>query len=311
MLTPLLLALLGAAALYLYTPDKPRRRLEARYAQPPSQFVTVKNTRLHIRDTGPPGAPALLFIHGFAASLQTWDAWSEALNPDFRTIRFDLPGFGLSAPDAENDYGTPRALAMVTALLDHLAIPRATLIGNSLGGNLAWHFAAAHPHRTDKLVLIAPAGFRPPGPPGKGPARIPLAIRMMRFILPMPLLRRNMQASYADPAKLTPALMKRYRDMLLAPGIRPAILERMRQMSWDDPVPILRSIGAPTLLLWGERDRLVPVANADDYLAALPHAQLVVLPNEGHAPQEEVPQASLVPLKRFLASTANTREDPA
>ena len=164
-----LAAVVLAALLYLYTPDKPRSVLEGRYAQPPSRFQDILGVRLHLRDTGPRDAPALILLHGFASSFQTWDAWSDALSARYRMVRIDVPGFGLSGPDPTDDYSDTRSLAVVEALMDHLALRRATLVGNSMGGNIAWRFAAAHPGRVARLVLIATAGIRPPGTPGKGP----------------------------------------------------------------------------------------------------------------------------------------------
>lgn len=302
-------ALLIAAGVYLYSPDKNRSVLEARYAPPPSQFITVQGIRLHVRDTGPKTAPTLLMLHGFGSSLQTWDAWSDALSPRFRMVRFDLPSFGLTGGDPSGDYSDGRTFQIMLALMDQLGIARATLVGNSMGGGLAWRFAAAHPDRTDRLVLISPEGFPTPGEqstrPGAGPPKIPFTLNLMRFVLPTPLLRMNIAPSYADPDKLTAQVMARYRDMLLVQGNRDAILARMMQMPQAnpgrrDPVPTLRTIQAPTLILWGEHDRLIPFANAADYVAALPHATLVALPTLGHVPQEEAPEISLPPLETFL-----------
>ena len=87
--------LLMVAVWWLYAPDKPRASLEARHATAPSQFLDVANLRLHLRDTGPRGAPAVIFLHGFASSLHPWEAVAAGLEPDFRVIRLDLPGFGL------------------------------------------------------------------------------------------------------------------------------------------------------------------------------------------------------------------------
>ena len=247
------------------------------------------------------GTP-LVLIHGYPLSGALFQFPRAGLASKFQVITLDLPGFGLTGPDPSGDYSDERSVAVVAALMDRLGLARATLVGNSMGGNIAWRFAAAHPDRTTKLVLISPAGFRPPGETGTRPTSLPFTIRMMRYVLPMPVLRMNMQASYADPSRLTPALMTRYRDMLLVPGIRSAILSRMLQTNWPDPVPILRSIQTPTLLIWGENDRLIPFRNSADYLAALPHATLAPLPGQGHAPQEEAPNLSLAPLRAFLAS---------
>ena len=307
----IVVALILAAGWYLYSPDKPQAALEAKYAPPPSKFVEILGTRLHIRDTGPPNAPTLLMLHGFASSLHTWEPWALALQSTHRVVRLDLPSFGLTGPDPTGDYSEARTQALLTALLDHLGIPRTTIIGNSMGGGIAWRYAVARPDRVDRVVLISPEGFRPPGeaPPTADPKsrKIPIMLQAMRYILPTPLLRMNIAPSYADPTKLTPDVVARYRDMLLAPGNRDAILARMLQMRTPDPAPLLPKLDKPVLLIWGENDRLIPFANSADYMRLLPHPQLAALPNIGHVPQEEAPQTALAPLLEFLKATAPNR----
>ena len=95
------------------------------------------------------------------------------------------------------------------------------------------------------------------------------------------MLRANLAVAYARPEPLSEATLMRYRDLLLAPSVRAAMLARMGTTVLHDPAPILARIQPPTLLLWGERDRMIPIANAADYLQDLPHAQLVRLPNLG------------------------------
>jgi pimeloyl-ACP methyl ester carboxylesterase len=102
---------------------------------------------------------------------------------------------------------------------------------------------------------------------------------------------------------MTDALATRYYDMMLVPGAREAMLARMQQTVLVDPVPALRRIQAPTLLLWGDQDQMIPFSNAADYQRALPHATLAPLPGLGHLPFEEAPQRSLVPLLEFLRAT--------
>ena len=290
-----------AVAAWLYTPDKPRAALEAEYAGPPSSFVPVLGLRLHVRDTGPATAPAIILLHGFGSSLQTWDDWARGLDGDHRVVRFDLPGFGLTGADPSGDYSDARAGAILLGLMDRLDIAQAALVGNSMGGRLAWQFAASHPARVTRLVLVAPDGFASPGMPyGKAP-ELGLAMRLLPYVMPTFLLRAMLAPAYADRAVMTDALVARYRDMMLAPGVRRAILARMSQTVLEPPEPALRRIVCPTLLLWGDRDAMIPVANAQDYLAALAHARLVVLPKVGHLPQEEQQAASLAALQHFLA----------
>jgi pimeloyl-ACP methyl ester carboxylesterase len=150
-------------------------------------------------------------------------------------------------------------------------------------------------------VLISPDGFASPGfQYGKAP-QVPALLHLMKYFLPRALMRMNLEPAYADPSRLSDAVIDRYYDLLLAPGNRGALLERMRQSVLEDPVPILRQIKIPTLLLWGEKDRLIPFTNATDYMAALPDATLVPFADLGHVPHEEAPTESLPPLERFLA----------
>jgi pimeloyl-ACP methyl ester carboxylesterase len=297
----LLGAVLLGAALWLYTPDKPRGVLEATYAGPPSAFAEVAGLRLHLRDSGPREAPAILMLHGFGSSLHTWEDWARLLEADHRVIRLDLPGFGLTGPDPTGDYSDARSMAVLRALLDRLGVARATLIGSSMGGRIAWAFAAAHPDRVAKLVLVAPDGFASPGVAYGRRQEVPALMHVLPYTLPRSMLRANLAAAYADPARMTEATVQRSYDLMLAPGVRRAIIARMGQVVLPEPVPLLRRITVPTLLLWGEQDRMIPIANAQDYLAALPDARLVALPGIGHVPMEEAPEATIAPLRDFLA----------
>ena len=106
--------------------------------------------------------------------------------------------------------------------------------------------------------------------------------------------------AYVSEAVLTDTLLTRYHDLLRAPGARLAMLMRLEQAVLTDPVPRLRTITAPTLLLWGEQDAMIPVDNASDYLAAIPGSTLVRLPGIGHLPQEEDPERALAPVRAIL-----------
>jgi pimeloyl-ACP methyl ester carboxylesterase len=295
------LVLLGA--LLLWTPDKRPEELEAKYAEPPSRFVDVAGLRLHVRITGPESAPAIVMLHGLGASLHTWEAWAAGL-PEYRVIRFDLPGFGLTGPDPTNDYSDTRSIAVITALLDELRVPRASLVGHSMGGRIAWQFAAAHPERVDRLVLVSPDGFASPGfEYGKAP-QVPAVASLMRYALPRFVLRMNLEPGYADPSVVTDELLTRYHDLLRAPGVRGALLERTRQIVLRDPAPILRRIRAPVLLVWGEQDAMIPFRHSADYLRLLPDSRLASVPGVGHLPQEEAPERGLEPVRAFLGAYA-------
>ncbi len=298
-----LLVALGAVVLlvfWLWTPDKPRSELQARYLAAPADLVRVGPWRLHVRDSGPKDAPAVVMLHGFGASLHTWEVWAQALSATHRVIRLDLPGNGLSEPDPSNDYTDARSTALVLALMDQLGVARASFVGHSIGGRMAWTLAARHPERTARLVLVAPDGFASPGFEYGKAAEVPAVLGAMRYVMPKAVLRMNLAPAYADPAFLTDELTTRYHDLMLAPGGRDAMLQRLQQTVLTDPRPMLATIAAPTLLVWGGADAMIPVANAQDYLRAVKGSQLVTLPGVGHLPQEEAAQASLQAVEGFL-----------
>jgi len=291
---------LFACACWAYTPDRSRAGLETKYRVAPTDYVEVAGIRLHLRDTGPRNAPVLVLLHGFGSSLETWDAWADALSGEYRVIRYDLPGFALTGPDPSGDYSEARGMQVLAALLDRFGIARAMLIGNSIGGKLAWEFAARYPPRVDKLVLISPDGFASPGFEYGRKAEAPAWLGIMRITLPRVLVRMSLAPAYGDPEALTPATVTRYWDLMRAPGARGAMVARLQQTVLTDPEPDLRRIQAPTLLLWGERDGMIPVGNAADYQRDLPSCRLVVLPGLGHVPQEEAPAVALAPVLAFL-----------
>lgn len=298
-----LLAAIGAVVLlsfWLWTPDKSRSELEARYLAAPGDLLQVGPWRLHVRDNGAKDAPVVVMLHGFGASLHTWEVWAQALSATHRVIRLDLPGHGLSEPDPANDYTDARSLQAVLALLDQLGVARASFVGHSIGGRIAWTLAAKHPERTERLVLVAPDGFASPGFEYGKAAEVPAVLGAMRYVMPKVVLRMNLVPAYADPSFLTDELTTRYHDLMLAPGARDAMFKRLQQTVLTDPVPLLATIAAPTLLLWGEADAMIPVANAQDYLGAVKGSRLVSLPGVGHLPQEEAAQASLRAVVDFL-----------
>jgi pimeloyl-ACP methyl ester carboxylesterase len=191
--------------------------------------------------------------------------------------------------------------------MDKLGLSRASLVGNSIGGRIAWTFAGTYPARVDKLVLVSPDGYASPGfEYGKTP-EVPMMVKLMSVILPKPLLTMSLKPAYAKPETMTDELATRYHDMMLAPGSRGALLARMAQTVLVDPVPILQKITAPTLLVWGEQDGMIPFTNSNDYLNAIAGSQRVSFKGVGHLPHEEAPETSISPVREFLLAPAPAR----
>jgi pimeloyl-ACP methyl ester carboxylesterase len=294
-------SLILLAALYLWTPDKSKAELEKVYGSPKNAYVTALGVNLHYQDTGlSKNTIPILFLHGFGASLQTWDTWAQALSDNYRVISVDLPGFGLTGEDPSGIYTDQRSVEVLEAFLKELNIPKVVLVGNSMGGKFAWQFAARYPNQVAKLVLISPDGYASHGMEyGKKPD-VPAVAQLYRYFFSKMFLAMNLEPAYANPNTLNDALVNRYYDLMLAPGVRGAILARMQQTVLQDPVPFLASIQVPTLLIWGEKDAFIPISNSNDYLKVMPNAKRVSLPNIGHLPQEEQPSIGLQALKEFL-----------
>jgi pimeloyl-ACP methyl ester carboxylesterase len=304
----LLLLLTALAAALSRAPDRPVEGLVARWAPPPSDFVELKGQLVHLRDEGPRGDPEpLVLLHGTAASLHTWEGWVRALRPQRRVITLDLPGFGLTGPFdgqyAHDDYRGDTYARFVLDLLDHLQVRRAVIGGNSLGGEIAWRIAAMAPQRVSALVLVDAAGpeFTPESAPiGFVIAQIPLLNRLTEWVLPRALVAQGVLNVYGDPAKVTPELVDRYFELTLREGNRRALGHRMRQVVRGEHAERIRSIKAPTLILWGGKDRLIPPAVGRVFERDIAGSRLVLFPDLGHVPQEEDPARTVEPVRAFL-----------
>ena len=299
-----MIAFLLALSVWLaWTPDKTEQVLLQSYSRPGTARLMVQQQPVFVQDSGPRDAPAILLLHGFGASLQAWDDWAPALEKNLRVLRIDIPGFGLSGPAVNQDYSDAADVARVIAVMDQLGVQQVIVAGHSMGGRIAWNLAAAHPERVSKLVLLSPDGFPDPNAKSDKTYEVPALLGLLPYSLPKWALRMGGVApAFADDSQLTPQMMQRYHDMMLAPGVRTALLERMRQTRNSDPVARLKSITVPTLLIWGEKDAFIPLSNAQDYLKAMPQARLVTLPGVGHVLHEEAPQASVQAVLDFLSA---------
>jgi len=311
-LVGVLLMLTALAVPLVRAPDRPVETLVARWAPPPSEFLDLGGQLVHYRDEGPRGDPApLVLLHGTSASLHTWEGWVRVLRGQHRVISLDLPAFGLTGPFAGPyaglDYTGPNYARFVLDVLDRLAVPRFSVAGNSLGGEVAWRIAAAAPQRVARLVLVDAAGYPISAehiPLGWQIARLPVLGRLAEHLLPRPLVAEGLHAVYADPAKVTDALVDRYFELTLRAGNRAALVGRARHWSPGEGVARVTGVRAPTLVLWGGRDRLIPPALAQRFAADIPGARVQLFDDLGHVPQEEDPARTVAAVQAFLAEPA-------
>ncbi len=304
--TPLILVMLAVLITLVMSGcarDKSVRDLRAKWAPPPSTFLTIDGMDVHMRDEGPRDDPApIILLHGTSASLHTWEGWVDGLKDKRRVISLDLPGFGLTGPFPNDHYDMDHYVSFLNDFLTNLHIKHYVLIGNSFGGNLAWHMALAHPSQVDRLVLVDAAGYdyQPKSIPiGFRIAQMPLLNHIMEYVLPRRMVASSVRNVYADDSKVTSALVDRYYDLTLRAGNRHALVQRFKIPIGVDAYRI-HLVTAPTLLLWGAQDQLVPLEYGQKFNQDIKGSQLVVLDHLGHVPQEEDPARSLAPVKAFL-----------
>lgn len=284
-------------------------RLEIVYASSESRILPLENgLRVHYRDVGPRNAPAIVLVHGFSASLHTWEPWVAHLKRDYRVISLDLPGHGLTNCLEEGRIGTEQFVQTVDAVTRALGVDRFTLAGNSMGGGVAWAYALAHPDRLDALVLVDASGWPETASEKKGDPLVfkllanPLARRLMKNTDMTFLVRGGLRDSFANPDLATDEMVNRYTALSRAPCHRDALmaLSSGRDAHQEASAAALGQIRVPTLILHGEQDHLIPVSAGRKFADAIPGAELVTYPEAGHLPQEEVAEQSAADLQDFL-----------
>ncbi|OHB31359.1 MAG: alpha/beta hydrolase [Phenylobacterium sp. RIFCSPHIGHO2_01_FULL_69_31] len=306
--------LAGAWLAGCVAPDIPYPRLEAKYANAASRYASLPGgLRVHYRDEGPRDARTIVLVHGFAASLHAWEPWVERLKHDYRVVSLDLPGHGLTrAPD---DYAPSSAsnAEIIDTLTRQLGVERFVLAGNSMGGAVAWSYAMAHPGRLDGLVLVNAAGWPSSADAGGGPAIFkllanPVGRLLLRNIDPRPLAARGLKQAYVDERLVNDPLLDRYVELARAPGHR-ALLTRRGARPAVAPETFAR-IQAPTLVMVGLRDEVIPPERSAAFAKVIPGSKLVTYAAGGHVPMEQMPDASARDLRAFLTALPS-RNRPA
>ena len=278
-------------------------------ADPDSLFITVNDLRVHYKTVGQ-GEPPLILLHGFAASTFSWREVMAPLSEVGTVVSFDRPAFGLTerpmpgAWKGESPYGAATQVELTVSLMDELGIERAVLVGNSAGGRVALLTALAHPERVEALVLVDAAVYV-----GGGPLRVlrPLLnTPQMRRIGPLIARRitkwgmRLGRAAWHDPSGLTPEVLDGYAKSLRAENWDRALWEFARAYRSFDLPERVAAIRTPSLVITGDDDRIVPTEQSVRLADELPNAELVVIPDCGHVPQEECPEAFLKATLRYL-----------
>ncbi|WP_074443119.1 alpha/beta fold hydrolase [Saliniramus fredricksonii] len=277
--------LLVAAYAAGYRADLDPQDIERQFSMPHSLFTDVEGTRVHFTDEG--DGPVILLIHGSGAEIGVWQPLSAVLSMNgYRVISTDLPGSGLSGFDPRGRYDADSGMAFVLAFLRELGIERATVLGHSTGGQIAWRAALAPESPVERLILVASTGYPHPSPMTWTLARVPLLGEIMRHITPRFLVRMNLRDTFYDDDRVTDELVDRYYAMIRRAGARDALLARMRAVSFDSH-EYIRCIRQPALVLWGAGDIWLPVEIGEWFAGEISAAHLVTFPETGHNVPEE------------------------
>ena len=305
-----LIAVLVGAFFSFSQPDIPRRLLEAKYAGAPSQFMVLNGgARVHYRDRGPADAPVLLLLHGSNSSLFDWEPWSKILSDKFRVVSVDLPGHGLTGAVPNGDYSEQGMAIFVKAFADKLGLGRFAIGGNSMGGGVAARFAELYPSCVTHLILVDALGME-----NEFGDRIPLVFRLAHLpivnllllhITPRSLVVEGLNDAVLRKNILTDQMIDQYWDFARMTRTRQATITRFRLPPDEFVRDHIGAIKAPTLILWGKKDRLIPVAAAHAWAKAIPGSKLIVYPDMGHLPMEEGAWESAGDVRAFLGTPAH------
>ncbi|MES2090953.1 MAG: alpha/beta fold hydrolase, partial [Pseudomonadota bacterium] len=237
---------LAIAVAASWEPDRQIGPLVARWAPEPSRFIELDGMQAHIRDTGPSDDPTpIVLLHGMASSLHTWEGWQTSLQTSRRVISVDLPGFGLTGPSPQGEYHIDAYVRFVLRMLDSLGVKRVMLVGNALGGEVAWQTAMLAPDRVRKLVLIDSDGYP------QSSMSIPLAFQIASMhswrwvaerIFPHFVVESSVHSVFGDPSKVTPEKVQRYFELNLRVGNRRALFQRMDQAQWGASAHMIRRV---------------------------------------------------------------------
>jgi pimeloyl-ACP methyl ester carboxylesterase len=284
-----------------------RRILERPAPIPPpapgERDTTVDGVRWRSRELAGTGSETVVYVHGFLCSSATWQRVLGPASGGRAAIAVDLPGSGYSDRPWPYDYTVGGAASGLLRFLEVREIRRAVLVGNSLGAAVCLVAAAARPERISALVLSAspfPGSFIPIGFRG---LRAPLLGELQLELLTRPVLEYTLKHRlYARSDHVSEKTVDDWWDPVRVPGTRRAALQAIRT-SPRGLEGLFDRITAPTLILWGKEDRLLPPEDGLKLARKIRNARLVLLPDAGHLPEEETPGEFSRAVAAFLSAT--------
>ena len=294
--------------------DIPRDKLEAKYASGASEFLNLKNgSRIHYRDEGDLYKPAIILLHGFNGSLFNFERMVPLLSKEFRLISIDLPGFGLTGAIPSMDYSTQNSILVINELTKHLGVEEFSIAGNSMGGGIAWRYALENPEKTQSLILLASSGIYSSEERlqiEESERESPLVWKLMRsnfvsyflsLYTPKFFATQGLKTSVYDPNLATDEIANQFHELTLMQGSREAILSRFSKQNYSNEKPdILKKIQAPTLIIHGREDNIIPFKSSNNLDQYIQNSQLMIYPKIGHLPMYETPARVADDIKKFF-----------
>lgn len=299
-----------AATLYFYPPAlmASARLVETHLAGLSSQVVTAGELDFAYYDGGPKLGETIVMVHGFGADKDNWLRMARHFSSRYHVVVPDLPGFGESSrPTGSYDVGTQAE--RLADFIQALGVGKVHLVGNSMGGHIVALYAARYPDRVRSLALFDNAGVT-------APHKSEL-FDLLEQGRPNPLVvtrvsdyDRLMDFVFVDPPVL-PAPLKRYlADRAIAHQVHYEVVFQQLVQRYIPLEPELPKIQAPTLLLWGDKDRVLDVSSLDVMKPLIPHASTVVMKDCGHAPMIERPAETARHYQAFLDGLATGTATP-
>lgn len=281
-------------------------------ADPDSRFAEINGLTVHYKETGQ-GEPVFILLHGFGSSEFSWRDVREPLSREGRVIVYDRPAFGLTKRPmtgewtGTNPYSVQGNIELLDGLMDELGVEKAILVGNSAGGEVAVAYALEHPERVQGLVLVDPAVGSRQG--GRIPAWILPLLKTPQMRSLGPLLIRSISGetgnktirmAWHDPSLIEQEVYTGYRKPLMVNNWDKALYEfaiAENPARYDDR---LTELAMPVLVVTGDDDRIVPPESTIQLAKEIPGAQVKVLPECGHVPQEECPDQFMDAMREFI-----------
>ncbi len=263
-------------------------------------FAKVDGVRMRYVDRGPPTAPTVVLVHGFASALDTWATVMPALEKaGFRVVALDLKGFGWT-DRPEGDYSPSAQAKLVYGLLDQRGVTKASFVGHSWGSSVVLSASLMHPERVSRIAMYdawvyeeqLPTFFHWARADGVGEALFGL------WYTERP--DEKMANAFYDKSFVTERLVEEVEAALERPGTVAAALAAVRGQRYADVQGKYRTIDKPTLLLWGREDEVTTLRFGERLSTEMKQAKLIVYPQCGHFPMIEAQAASTADLLTFL-----------